>query len=237
MMAFMATEKLKKEIKLAVFDIDGTIIRSEKGGSIFRLLDDAKNLGKDAKDLREKYQSNLTEDSLMEWSIKSFEIYQKHGLTEADIQELAKTRLKPTAGLKKIINYLHKKSIKVAVVSGSIKNAFDVFAEYNKIKVDYEFISNYYIFDNKGQLVDKEICNYNFSGKVKAISEICKNEGILMENVLFVGDGDNDKEALKEVGLGIAFNTDDIEVIEAANIHIKGKSLSSVYKLLQQVIE
>ena len=233
----MATNKTKKEIKLAVFDIDGTIVRSKNGSSIFRLLDSRKGLGKEAQELREKYKDNLDEARLLEWSIKSFELYQKHRVTQDDILELAISHLKPALGLKKMINYLHKNGIKIAVVSGSIKNAFDIFAEANNIKIDYEFISNHYIFDKNGRLVDKEIHNYNFSGKVKAISEICKNEGISLDNVLFIGDGVNDKDALREVGLGIAFNTDDVEVIESANVHVKGKSFSSILKLLEEMIE
>ncbi len=232
----MTTNKTKKEIKLAVFDIDGTIVKAENKTSIFNLLESKKGLDKEAQEIREKYQDNLTESSLMEWSIKSFELYKKCGVTQVDLFEVATSYLKPASGFKKTLNYLHKRGVKTAVVSGSIKNTFDIFAEANKIKMDYEFISNYYIFDDKGNLVDKELHNYNFSGKVKAISEICKNEGICMENVLFVGDGINDKEALNQAGVGIAFNTDNREVIEAADIHIKGKSFSKVLKSLKEII-
>jgi phosphoserine phosphatase len=65
--------------------------------------------------------------------------------------------------------------------------------------------------------------------KAKVLRDLARKEGIKTSECVFVGDAHNDIDAIKEAGLGIAFNASD-EVRKAAGVVIEGKDLREILR-------
>jgi len=99
--------------------------------------------------------------------------------------------------------FLKKAGIKTAIITS--ENTKIVENRAKKLKVDYLYQGLEHI------------------GKLEAIKEICKKESIALNEVAFIGDDINDKEALKNVGLA-ACPADAVEEIkQIPNIKVMSK--------------
>ncbi len=79
---------------------------------------------------------------------------------------------------------------------------------------EYIFV-NELQFDEVGQLKGIKATDYDFSGKVAAVELICKEKGIRLSDVVFVGGSFNDADVVRKVGLSIGYciEEDDLSLI------------------------
>jgi HAD superfamily phosphoserine phosphatase-like hydrolase len=222
-------------IKVVGFDVDRTLMQSNENKSIYTLIEENSGHYELFQQLGEKYKNLELNQSIVEsWGAESLELYKKVGIDKDRIQDFTIKYMYPAPGAKKVIKKLHKMNIKVAVISGGLKNSFEVFAEQNKLNIDYLYITNEFIFDKNGKVKDIKANNYNFKGKLKAMEEINKIEGISFENTAFIGDGENDIDLLKAVKIGIAYNTENEKVIKNANIVLNDINMKKLFKELKE---
>jgi phosphoserine phosphatase len=92
---------------------------------------------------------------------------------------------------------------------------------------EYIFV-NELQFDEVGQLKGIKATDYDFSGKVAAVELICKEKGIRLSDVVFVGGSSNDADVVRKVGLSIGYPPSCQELTHICNHCIEENDLSLI---------
>jgi phosphoserine phosphatase len=120
----------------------------------------------------------------------------------ADVLQSVAERLQLNEGAEHLLKTLHKLGFKTAIVSGG----FSFFGQYlqAKLGVDYVYANE---LDIENGLVTGNVSGEIIDGQRKAelLRELADREGLVLEQVIAVGDGANDLPMLNIAGLGIAF--------------------------------
>ena len=123
------------------------------------------------------------------------------GLSSEVLQSVAE-RLQLNEGAERLLKTLKQLGFKTAIVSGG----FTFFGRYlqNILGVDYVYANE---LDIKDGLVTGKVAGEIIDGQRKAdlLRELAQREGLVLEQVIAVGDGANDLPMLSIAGLGIAF--------------------------------
>lgn len=209
----------KKEFKLVIFDMDGTLL---DGRSIFIISEKMGFKNKLIKVLQSKIEAYK----------KSIEIAKfLEGYDSRDLLNIIR-EIPLQKKVKKIAKQLEEKSAKTAIATDSYQ--FIANDLMQRLRFNYAFANNLVIIQNiiTGKLIinntTKKMCN---SGKIYSIcksqilDQLCNRLNIKNEEVIAVGDGIVDIGMIKKSGLGIAYkapkqvqnyadiSTDDLSVI------------------------
>ena len=200
------------QIKLVVFDMDGTIIEPK---SSWAMIHD--HFGTDNTEMLQMYiDHKISDKEFVKADIKLWNSKSDVPVNEEYINSIL-DKAKPRKGAKELITSLHEANIKTVILSGGIQYLADKWAkEWN---MD-DALANDLIDDkngnltaiikssghNKGPVMEKMIEKYNFK----------KNE------IAAVGDTVVDIPTFERAGLSIAVNTEDERVISRANYHLRG---------------
>ncbi|MBF0818609.1 phosphoserine phosphatase SerB [Streptococcus acidominimus] len=136
-----------------------------------------------------------------------------------------------TPGAKELVETLHKRGYKVAVVSGGFHETVDVLAK--KLGIDYvkanrlEVEAGVLTGRVRGHIVTKET-------KKDCLKQWATDNGLDMTQTIAVGDGANDLPMIQAAGLGIAFCAKPI-VQEQAPYQINEKNLAKVLEVMDAV--
>ena len=198
--------------KLAIFDMDGTLLK-DKG--IFVIAE--------KKGFKDKL-INILRNNDTEFYKRSIEVASLlKGQSKEEFLEIFRT-IPFQDHTRYIINQLKKNNLKTAIVTDSYQFLADDLKQ--RLNIDYSFANNLLINNEKitGEL---EINNKNllkdFNGNIYSIcksnvlEELCMNLGIKLDETIAVGDGKVDIGMIKIAGLGIAFNAPE-EVQKHADI-------------------
>jgi HAD superfamily PSPase-like hydrolase len=216
-------------IKLVVFDFDGTIA-DIPAPSTWQTIDRALGCEEEDMILNQAFHSGKIDYAT--WSKKTVDLYKKYGMDKSRFEQIVHKHIRPMNGTKEVFDSLKKRGIKTAIVSGSILNAYDFLRGEYGLKADHVSFASEIFFDENGSVSGGNFTHLDFEGKVEAIDEICKKVGVPMSEVAMVGDGHNDIFAFRKVGLPIAFNTGDEELIKAAKFTIKENDLRKILPLI-----
>lgn len=180
--------------KLAVFDMDSTLIQAE-------VIDElAKRAGvgdEVAKVTEAAMRGELDFNQSLNRRLSCIE-----GLSESVLEDIA-TNLPITDGLPELMQGLKSRGIKTAILSGG----FTYFAHELQRRFGFD-----YVHANELEIVDGALTGKLTSEIVNAerkkyhLEEICKKEGLELSESIAVGDGANDLLMIKASGLGIAFH-------------------------------
>ncbi|MFA5714184.1 MAG: HAD-IB family phosphatase [Candidatus Paceibacterota bacterium] len=118
-------------------------------------------------------------------------------------------------GAEEIIKYLKGKEYKIYLISCSIDAYLDCLVQ--KLNLDGFYAGSHLIFDGKGELENiTSECIKSREYKELRLRELADKEGVNINDIIFVGDGDNDIGAFKLVKRGIAIDTNNEELLRCA---------------------
>ncbi|MFH1236837.1 MAG: HAD family phosphatase [Candidatus Aenigmatarchaeota archaeon] len=221
----MAAERSHSKYKMVVFDLDGTLI--DGTASIWSTMHRILGIDEHPRrvELRRKFREG--EIDYNQWAEEDMKLMVEHGLNRKNVFEAAE-KLRLTAGTRETLDALKARGMKLALVSGS----FDIVLE--KLIPDYRKIfSHVYVvklvFGKDGKFKEMDTCHDAWNKDI-ALREICANEGVSLEECVFVGDHSNDVSASKIAGLAIAFDPKSDKLREAADVIIEKKDMREILK-------
>ena len=228
------------QINLAAFDFEGTLIYSPDSKSAWEFVKKSTweliggALGAEAERIKMRDAFLRGEFDYITWISKSIDNFKRHGLTKQMLEDIITNHTEIMPGTKELFNELRSKGIKIAIISGGIKNVYDIFAEKYGITVDYLNMATELTFDRKGRLTGGIMTNIDDKGKVTVLQNICHEMGISKSQVCYVGDASNDIKIMGVVGLPVAINTMNDAVRSAASFVIEDKDISGILRHLPQ---
>jgi len=149
------------------------------------------------------------------------------GLEVSVLKRLA-AELPLTEGAEKLMRALKRLGYRTAVISGGFSIATDSLKA--QLGIDYAYSNTLEIKDGKltGRVIGPIV---NAKRKAELLDTIAQSEGILLDQVIAVGDGANDLLMLEKAGLGIAFRAKP-KLRAAADTSISAGGLDSILFLL-----
>ncbi len=184
--------------RLIVFDVDGTLIDME----VIDKLAEAAGVGEKVRKITKKAMNG--------------EIDFKQALRERakllkdlnlNVLDAIADSIEITPGAEELITTLKMLGYKVALVSGGF--TYFVCSIKKKLGIDYAFANKLVIENGKltGE-IEEPIIDARRKGEI--IRELAKKENLLIEEIVAVGDGANDRFMLQNSGLAIALNPKEI---------------------------
>jgi phosphoserine phosphatase len=209
----------RRSKRLVVLDMDSTLIRIEVIDELAR----AAGVGADVSRITERaMQGEMDYDESLRQRVKLLT-----GLDVAVLDKLAQD-LPLTDGAETLIRVLKRLGYKIAVISGGFSRAAE--ALKRRLGVDYAYSNNLEVQGGKltGRVVGPIV---NAQRKAELLETIAQAEGVLLDQVIAVGDGANDALMLERAGLGIAFHAKP-KLRESADTSITAAGLDAILYLL-----
>lgn len=214
---------MEDDIKLVFFDMEGTIFRKEvkdsKGNtspSAWTVI--AEELGEQAareEDRTKDKWNNDVYDGYVEWMEDTINIHKKYGLKKDQFEQILGS-IEYREGVEHTFQKLHENGIKTALITGGFKRQAD--RAQKDLKIDHAFAACEYHWSEDGSIEHWNLLPVDYEGKVDFMKLIMEEHGLSPEECAFVGDGSNDVELAREVGLSISYNGP--EELEAAASYI-----------------
>jgi phosphoserine phosphatase len=209
----------RRSKRLVVMDMDSTLIRIEVIDELAR----AAGVGDAVSKITERaMQGEMDYDESLRQRVSL--------LAGLDVKVLDKIAndLPLTEGAETLIRVLKRLGYRTAVISGGFSRAAE--ALKRRLGIDYAFSNNLEIEGGKltGRVVGPIV---NAERKAELLELIAQLEGVLLDQVIAVGDGANDVLMLEKAGLGIAFRAK-TKLREAADTNISASGLDAILYLL-----
>ncbi len=217
--AFQRDSVFRRNRRLAVFDMDSTLIEAE----VIDELAKAAGVGAQVVEITERAMRGELD---FRSSFKERLALLK-GLPESALQEVGAT-LRLTEGAEVLFAELKRLGYKTAILSGG----FSYFAKQlqARLGIDYVFANELQIEDGRltGVAVEPIV---DAQRKADLLRELAEREGLRLEQTIAVGDGANDLPMLGIAGLGVAFRAKPL-VKQSAKQAISTLGLDGILYLL-----
>ena len=218
---FQLESVYRRHKRLAVFDMDSTLIQQEVIDEI------ARTLGVEAE------VSAITARAMNGELDFAASLRARCALlagVSSDVWETVRPRISLTPGAYRLVRVLKRLGYTTAVLSGGFMPLVTSIAE--SLGLGYAF-ANTLALSADGKTLTGELEGEIVDGERKRelVKEIAKKEGILLEQTLVVGDGANDLPMMSVAGLGVAFNAKE-KVQKAAPARLNSSSLQDLLYLL-----
>ncbi|MCW4022152.1 MAG: phosphoserine phosphatase SerB [Candidatus Bathyarchaeota archaeon] len=189
---FQKDTVFRKPKRLIVFDVDGTLIDAE----VIDELAKAAGVGGKVSEITSRAMNG-------EIDFKQA-LQERVGLLKGlpvEVLDSIVENLDVTAGAEELIIALKALGYKIALISGGFTQFVEKIQE--KLGIDYVYANQLVIEDGKltGEVIEPII---DAERKAELMQKIAEKENLLMEQVVAVGDGANDRFMLQNSGLGIA---------------------------------
>jgi phosphoserine phosphatase len=209
----------RRSKRLVVLDMDSTLIRIEVIDELAR----AAGVGPEVARITERaMQGEMDYDESLRQRVGLLA-----GLDVKVLDQIA-ADLPLTEGAETMVRVLKRLGYKIAVISGGFSRAAE--ALKRRLGVDYAYSNNLEVQGGKltGRVVGPIV---NAQRKAELLETIAQAEGVLLDQVIAVGDGANDALMLERAGLGIAFHAK-AKLREHADTSISGAGLDAILYLL-----
>ena len=189
---FQKDTVFRRPKRLIVFDVDGTLIDAEMIDELAK----AAGVGRKVSEITSRAMNGEIE---FKQALKE-RVHLLKGLPVGVLDSIVEN-LDVTAGAEELITALKALGYKIALISGGFTQFVEKIKE--KLGIDYVYANKLVIKDGKltGEVVEPII---DAERKAELMKEIAEKENLLMEQVVAVGDGANDRFMLQNSGLGIA---------------------------------
>ena len=137
-------------------------------------------------------------------------------------------------GAKDVMFFLKKHNVKTGIVSAGL----DVLAERvaNILGVDFVF-ANGILFDEKGFISGEGLVGVRLMYKDEVVRRLASRLGVSLGSIVSVGNSCFDIPMFECSGLGVAFNSEDDCVREAADLCVDGKDLGLIIPFISKYIK
>ena len=207
---------MRLNIELVVFDVDGTLT---KHSSVWwRLHEHFGTTDEGRKYYNEYFGGEITYE---EWADLDAALWKGESLEEV-LKVVQSTQL--ASGAQETIRTLKGCKVKTAILSGGL----DIMANDIGQRVGIDYVLTNRLHHRDGLLTGEVDNLVAWGEKYKVIPNINAHFGIPPENTAFVGDGRNDMSVFKVVGLSIAYNPEDTEVANSADVVIRKNDLRAI---------
>ncbi|MCJ7721360.1 phosphoserine phosphatase SerB, partial [Candidatus Bathyarchaeota archaeon] len=189
---FQKDTVFRRPKRLIVFDVDGTLIDAEMIDELAK----AAGVGGKVSEITSRAMNGEIE---FKQALKE-RVQLLKGLPVGVLNSIVEN-LDVTPGAEELITALKALGYKIALISGGFTQFVEKIKE--KLGIDYVYANKLVIEDGKltGEVVEPII---DAERKAELMREIAEKENLLMEQVVAVGDGANDRFMLQNSGLGIA---------------------------------
>jgi phosphoserine phosphatase len=209
----------RRSKRLVVMDMDSTLIRIEVIDELAR----AAGVADQVKAITERaMQGEMDYDESLRQRLKLLE-----GLDVGVLRRIA-AELPLTEGAETMVRVLQRLGYRIAVVSGGFSIAADALKA--RLGLDFAYSNTLEVVNGKltGRVLGPIV---NARRKAELLETIAQAEGVLLDQVIAVGDGANDILMLERAGLGIAFHAKR-KLREAADTSITAAGLDAILYLL-----
>ncbi len=209
----------RRSKRLVVMDMDSTLIRIEVIDELAR----AHGVEREVAAITERAMAGeMDYDESLRQRLALL-----RGLDVRVLERIAE-ELPLTDGAELLIRVLRRLGYKTAVISGGFTVAAD--ALKRRLGIDYAYSNRLEIEGGKltGRVIGPIV---NGRRKAELLEVIAQAEGVLLDQVIAVGDGANDLLMLEKAGLGIAFRAKQ-KLREAADSAISTSGLEAILHLL-----
>ena len=209
----------RRSKRLVVMDMDSTLIRIEVIDELAR----AAGVGDRVSRITERaMQGEMDYDQSLRERVELLK-----GLDVKVLDRIA-AELPLTEGAETLIRVLKRLGFSIAIISGGFSRAAD--ALKRRLGIDYAYSNNLEVVDGKlsGRVIGPIV---NAQRKAELLETIAQAEGVLLDQVIAVGDGANDALMLERAGLGIAFHAKP-KLRESADTSISASGLDAILYLL-----
>ncbi len=204
------------KIELVVFDVDGTLT---KHSSVWWRLHEHFGTTEEGKLYYDQYfAGEITYD---QWADLDASLWKGKTLSEV-MKVVHATQLSP--GAEEVISIFKKHGMKTAILSGGL----DIMADDIGRRVGIDYVLTNILHHHDGILTGEVKNQVAWGKKSDVISQICEHFQIPLEMTAFVGDGRNDVSVFRVVGLSIAYNPEDQDVADAADVVIREDDLRAI---------
>lgn len=209
----------RRSKRLVVMDMDSTLIRIEVIDELARAAgvgDEVARITVQAMHGEMDYDESLRQRVAL---LKGLDV---------KVLDLIAAELPLNDGAETLVRVLKRLGYRIAVISGGFSRAAD--ALKRRLGLDYAFSNNLEIEAGKltGRVVGPIV---NAHRKAELLDLIAQLEGVLLDQVIAVGDGANDMLMLEKAGLGIAFRAKP-KLREAADTALSSAGLDAILYLL-----
>lgn len=213
----------KNNIKLVAFDVDGVLLRVNKGG--FKEVAEFLGKGDAVKEIHKEYERKKNQGP---WGLAELaQLYA--GFKEKYLLQIAngyvETHLMP--GAEKLISWLKKQDIKVIAISSNPHFILDVLAK--KLKLD--FVKGNELEYVDGVATGKISQEMNRHMKAKVLQNKINEWSIEKSEIAIVGESVTDLPMSELANLFIGFNPSS-EIMNKVDFWVKADDLRAVYGFL-----
>lgn len=209
----------RRSKRLVVFDMDSTLIQGEVIDELADLL------GKKAEVSALTKRAMEGEMDFQESLLRRVSLLR--GLSRKDL-DYVYSHIKLSPGADRLIKVLKRLGYRIAIISGG----FTYFVERlkNELGVNYAYAN---ALEFEGESITGRLQGLIVDGRRKAdlLELLAQQEGVMLDQVIAIGDGANDMQMLKKAGLGIAFNAKSFTKVMVGT-SITHKSMDSILYLL-----
>ena len=204
------------DIQLVVFDVDGTLT---KHSSVWWRLHQHFGTTVEGRLYYDQYFAGAIDYGT--WADLDAGLWKGKTLDEV-MTVVEATQL--TLGAEEAIKTLKEHDLKTAILSGGL----DVMANDIGRRVGIDYVLTNILRHEDGILTGEVENLVAWGGKADVVQQINKHFEIPLEKTAFVGDGRNDMSVFEVVGLSIAYNPEDQDVADAANVVVHDDDLRAI---------
>jgi len=204
------------QLKLAVFDLDGTLIKPRSSWEYLHHKLGTWEMAKPNAELF--YDKKIT---WKEWANRDAKLWK--GIDEDEVERIAR-KCPITKGAKETVRRLRERDFALAIISGGLF----FFAERVGQELEIPYIFANKLNSEDGILTGEVVNSVTQTNKCKLLSLLLKRLGLSLRQTVAIGDDFTMIPMFKTVGMSIAFNPSKLNVGRSACITVNSQSLLQI---------